>query len=46
MNKPPSIKINNQTVYNADDLYNYDSAFFIGCNRIRLIIEKKKLSFI
>ena len=43
MNKPTCIKINNQTVYNAEDIYNYDAAFFIGCNRIRLIIEKKKL---
>lgn len=43
MNKPTCIKINNQIVYNAEDIYNYDAAFFIGCNRIRLIIEKKKL---
>ena len=44
MNKPININIENELVYLADDLYNYDTAFFPGCNRIRLIIEKKKLN--
>jgi len=43
MNKPIHIKIDNELVYLADDLYKYDTAFFPGCNRMRLIIEKKKL---
>jgi hypothetical protein len=43
MSKPNSINIENELVYLADDLYKYDQAFFPGCNRMRLIIEKKKL---
>lgn len=43
MDKPQPIKILNENVYNAEDIYKYDSSYFIGCNRIRLIIEKKKL---
>jgi len=43
MNKPKSININNEIVYNAKEIYKYDTSFFIGCSRIRLIIEKKKL---
>ena len=44
MNKPNSININNEIVYDAEEIYNYDKAFFIGCSRIRLIIEKKRLN--
>jgi len=43
MNKPQTININNKVVYNAEEIYNYDKKFFIGCTRVRLIIEKKKL---
>ncbi len=43
MNKPVSFIINNEIVYSADEIYNYDKNFFIGCSRLRLIIEKKKL---
>ena len=43
MNKPQSININNETVYSAEEIYKYDPSFFIGCARVRLIIEKKKL---
>ena len=34
MNKPIHIKIDNELVYLADDLYKYDTAFFPGCNRM------------
>ena len=44
MNKPQSIIINNETVYCAEEIYKYDASFFIGCSRVRLIIEKKKLN--
>jgi hypothetical protein len=44
MNKPQSFIIENENVYIALDIYNYDTAFFIGvCGRIRLIVEKLKL---
>jgi hypothetical protein len=43
MNKPQTITINDDSVYNAEEVYNYDKNFFIGCARVRLIIEKKKL---
>lgn len=43
MNKPQSISINNKTVFSAEELLNYDKGFFIGCSRVRLIIEKKRL---
>jgi hypothetical protein len=41
MNKPISIKIENETIYLAEEIYNYDKAFFNGCSRVRLIVEKK-----
>jgi len=44
MNKPISINIENELVYLADELYKYDTLFFTGCTRVRLIIVKKKLS--
>jgi len=43
MNKPIPITINNDNVYLAQDLYNYDIAFFNGCSKIRNIIIKKEL---
>lgn len=43
MSKPQNINIENELVYLADDLYKYDTSFFTGCSRMRLIIEKKKL---
>ena len=44
MSKPQNINIENELVYLADDLYKYDTSFFTGCSRMRLIIEKKKLN--
>lgn len=44
MSKPKSFIIDNQNVYLAQEIYNYDPAFFTGISgRIRSIIEKKKL---
>jgi hypothetical protein len=42
--KPQSIKIMNEAAYSAEEIYNYDTAFFVGCSRTtRLIVEKKRL---
>ena len=46
MSKPQNINIENELVYLADDLYKYDTSFFTGCSRMRLIIEKKKLKLL
>jgi hypothetical protein len=44
MDKPKSFIIDNNNVYIAQDIYNYDTAFFTGvCGRMRLIVEKLKL---
>lgn len=43
MSKPIPIIINNNNAYLAQDLYNYDIAFFNGCSKIRNIIIKKNL---
>ena len=43
MSKPQCITVNNENVYTADEIYKYDKAFFIGCSRVRLIIDKKGL---
>jgi hypothetical protein len=44
MDKPQSFIIDNENVYIAQDIYNYDTAFFTGvCGRTRLIVEKLKL---
>jgi hypothetical protein len=44
MSKPQSFIIENENVYLAQEIYNYDPVFFTGISgRIRLIIEKKKL---
>ena len=37
------VNLNNNDYYLAEDLYNYDTAFFYGCSRIRTIIDKKRL---
>ncbi len=44
MNKPTIIKINNKNYYLATDLQEYDPNFFIGCFRIRQIIDKCSIS--
>lgn len=41
--KPSSLTINDKVVYNADELYQYDKAFFYGCSRLRTVIDKKRL---
>lgn len=42
--RPKSISLNNITYYNADDLRNYDSAYFHGCSRtVRDIIKKRSI---
>jgi hypothetical protein len=43
MDKPQSITINGEIVFNAEEVYKYDKSFFIGCPRVRTIIEKKKI---
>jgi hypothetical protein len=46
MNKitqPLKFVVNNINVYEAINIYNYDSSFFPGCIRTRLIVDKKKL---
>lgn len=42
--KPNVLKVDNQNVYNAEEIYNYDRRFFIGCPRVRVIVEKKRLT--
>ena len=44
MEKPELINIDNNNYYLAENLFNYDTAFFYGCSRIRTIIDKKRLS--
>jgi prophage antirepressor-like protein len=44
INKPIAFVLNNIKVYEAINVYNYDPSFFLGCSRIRLIINKKKLN--
>jgi hypothetical protein len=44
MNKPTPIILDNETVYEAEQLYKYDTLFFHGCARIRTIIDKKRLT--
>ena len=44
MTKPESFVLENETVYEAEKLYNYDTAYFYGCARIRTIIDRKKLN--
>ena len=43
--KPTIIVLNNENLYLAEDIYNYDRLFFTGIykNKLRLIIEKKNL---
>ena len=44
MDKPTSIILDNETVFEAELLYKYDTLFFHGCARIRTIIDKKRLT--
>ena len=44
MDKPTPIILDNETVFEAEQLYKYDTIFFYGCDRIRTIIDKKRLT--
>lgn len=44
MDKPTQVTINNKIMYKADELYQYDKAYFYGCSRVRTIIKKKNIS--
>ena len=44
MTKPTSFILENNIVYEAEHLYNYDILYFNGCSRIRTIIDRKKLN--
>jgi hypothetical protein len=40
MQSPQPQKINGAVLYNAEEIYNYDRVFFVGCSRPRMMIEK------
>jgi hypothetical protein len=45
VDKPASFDFFGVTVYNADELKDYDPNFFLGCSRgVRKIIDKKKIA--
>jgi len=44
MSKPIVIQLDGHILYQAEELYNYDSVYFYGCSRIRTIIDKKRLT--
>ena len=44
MDKPTQYNFNNKIMYKADELYQYDKAYFYGCSRVRTIIKKKNIS--
>jgi hypothetical protein len=44
MTKPNSFILENEIVYEAEKLYEFDTVYFYGCSRIRTIIDRKKLN--